>query len=97
MTWRNRGAASPGHAMPVLVTVMDGGRSSVVRASGLKSEDPWFDPLAGKGEGQFVCPFESTVLQACLCLTDPPIRVHGTHPHYCVCTLNIPYPSVVKE
>ena len=60
-----------------------GERSSVVKASELKSEDPRFDPLAGQGEEQFVCPSESTLVQTCLCLT--PLRVYGTHPHLYAC------------
>ena len=33
-----------------------GGRSSVVRASEFKSEDPGFDPMVGQGGGQdFFC------------------------------------------
>ena len=38
------------------------GRNSVVRESEFKSEDPWFDPLAGQGERQFLCPSESTLV-----------------------------------
>ena len=40
-----------------------------------------FDPLVWQGEGQFVCPAESTLAQTCLCLT--PLHVNGTHPNLC--------------
>ena len=58
-----------------------GGRSSVVRASEFKSEDPGFDPLAGQDNDQFFCPSESTLVQTCLCLN--PHRVRHT-PKFCV-------------
>ena len=45
----------------------DGGRSSVVRAAGFKSDDPGFDPLEEQGEGPFFCPSESTLAQTYLC------------------------------
>ena len=71
----------------------NGGRSSVVRASEFKPEDPRFDPLAGQGEGQFFCPPRDN---SCVDLFVP-------DPHFCVrhapkfvCTLKIPYLSVVK-
>ena len=48
----------------------DGGRSSVANASDkFKSEDPGFDTLVEQGEGQYLCPSESTLVQTCLCLT----------------------------
>ena len=47
----------------------NGGRSSVVRASEFKSEDPGFDPLAGQGRAQFFYPSESTFVQTSLCLS----------------------------
>ena len=78
----------------VVAVVVDGGRSSVVKASEFESEDPGFDRLAGQCKRQFFCPSESTVVLTCLCLT--PLRVYGTHPK-CVHTLKIAYLSVVKE
>ena len=53
----------------------------MVGASELKAKDPGFDPLAGQGESLFFCPSESTLVQACLCLT--PLRVYSTHPNLC--------------
>ena len=62
----------------------DGGRSStVIRASEFKSEDPGFNPLVEQGEGEFSCPSESTLVQTCLCLTPPPLRLFGTHQNLC--------------
>ena len=55
--------------MLVSITHDDAGRGSVVRDLEFKSEDPGFDPLAGKGgEEQFFCPSESTLVHAGLCL-----------------------------
>ena len=56
-----------------------GGRNSVVSASEFKSEDPEFDPLVGQGEGQYFCPFESTLVP------DPPLCVYGMRPNLCAC------------
>ena len=54
----------------------DGGLySSVVRASEFESEDPGFDPLAGQGDTQFLCPSESTLVPTCFYLL-----VHGHLP-----------------
>ena len=53
-----------------------GGRSSVVRESEFKPEDPGFDPMAGQIEEQIVCTSsESTFVQTCL------VRAHD-HPSY---------------
>ena len=49
-----------------------GERSSVVRESEFKSEDPGFDPLERQGEKPFFCPSELTLVQTCLCLYRPP-------------------------
>ena len=66
----------------------------MVGASELKAKDPGFDPLAGQGESLFFCPSESTLVQACLCLT--PLCVYGTHQPEFVCKLKIPKQPVVK-
>ena len=63
--------------------------------SDLKSEDPGFDQLAGKGEGPFLCPSESTLLHN-LFMPDPPLCVRHA-PKFVVHTLKIPYTSVIKE
>ena len=76
----------------ILVLCHNGGLSSMVRLSEFKSKGPWFDPLVGQGEGQFFFSFESTLVQTCLCLTS--LCVYGMHPN--LCTLNIPYPSIIK-
>ena len=69
-----------------------GVRSSVVSTSEFKPEDPGFDPMVGKGEGQFFYPSESTIVQTRLIVPDP----LDTHPNLCA-QLKIPYSSVVKE
>ena len=74
----------------LLYHVGDGGRSSVVSASDFKFEDPGFDPQVGQGAGQFLYPSEATLVQTCLYPPPTPFFV-------VVCTLKIPYPSVVKE
>ena len=56
------------------------GRSSVVRVSEIKSDEPGFDPLAFHGEGQFFCPSESALVQTWLCLAS--LRVYDTYPHF---------------
>ena len=65
------------------------------RASDFQSEDPGFDPLAGKGEfdsnsEQFFCPSESTLVQTCLHLTWPK-RTHmqSSHRMDCICTCTV--------
>ena len=73
----------------------DGERSSVVRASEIRYEDPGFDPLVGQAGGQCFCSSESSLVQSCLCLTLL-LLVYGTHPHF-VRMLMILYPSVEKE
>ena len=57
------------HIFAAFFFLSHGGRSSVVRASVLKSEEPGFDPLVRQGEGQFFCPSELTHVQTCFCLT----------------------------
>ena len=66
----------------------------MVCESEFKSDDPGFDPLVGQGEGQFFYPSESTLVQACLCLTPPSC---GQPAPTFMRTLKILYPSVVKE
>ena len=63
----------------------DGGRSSVIRATEFKSEDPGVDPLAGRSEGQlgFFSLSESTLVQTCLCLTLPPFFVCTAQTQIC--------------
>ena len=75
--------------------VYDGGRSSVVRASGKKSEDHGFDCLAGQGERQFVCPSESTLVQILFVPTPLARYICTARTH--IYMLKIPYPSVVKK
>ena len=60
---------------------LDGGRIAqwLYSASGFQSEDLGFDPPTGLGEGQFVCPSESTLVHACLFLN--PLRLYGMHPN----------------
>ena len=67
--------------------------SSVVRTLEFKSEDPEFDPVAGQGVGQFL----SLQVNSCadFFVSDPPSCLW--HAPKFVCTLKIPYPSVVKE
>ena len=48
-------------SLEIVVVFLGGGRSSVVRELEIKPEDPGFDRLAGQGEGQLVCPSESTL------------------------------------
>ena len=57
----------------------DKGRSSVVKASDFKSEDPGFDPLAEQGDEQLVYLTHLTLVLTCLCLTS--LRVYHTHPN----------------
>ena len=77
--------------------VWGGGRSPVVRASELQSEDAGFVPRAAQGERHSSYQPEATLVQTCSCMT--PIRVYGTarQAPIFVRTLNIPYPPVVKE
>ena len=69
-------ANKAGYQPPLTFTII-GGRSSVVRESEFKTEDPGFDALAEQGEERVFCPSESTLVPTCLCMHDP-VRVYGT-------------------
>ena len=44
-----------------------------------KSEDPGFDPQVGQGEGQFLYSSESTLVQTCSVVPEPPSCVRHAH------------------
>ena len=69
--------------------------SVVIESRIFKSPETGFDPLAGEGEQDFFCLYESTLVQTCLCLI--PIRVYAGTATKFGHMLKIRYPSVVKE
>ena len=56
---------SPMHV--VSIAIAGGGRSSVVRRSELKPEDPWFDPIAGQGKKNTFSVPPSQLLRRLVC------------------------------
>ena len=82
------------HVLRGIVSI-DGGRGSVVRELEFKSENPGFDPLVERGEGQWV--FLSLRFISCADLFVPDHLSCVRLAPKLVRTFKIPYPSVVKE